>query len=356
VTTCGPNWRWIRYWAWPFGAQRKVALAEAAASSAVGLAVAQREEKERVRLLYVGFTRARDHIVLAARVRGKGPETEWLDELCDEAGPLIELPAADGATETGVLGVRGLSSDNKGAPSRVEFFTRVWKLGTGGDKPGRLAGSERTTWFARPEAADAVGARLPYRIAPSRAADEWMDVVVPTPREASSIGARLPLGDAKGVSWNTVGDAVHAFLAADVPSLTHAQRTACAERVLNAGGLLALLAPAALLRAGDQLRMWVDANWPGATWHREYPVSASIATTQGPRRVSGAIDLVLMTKDGAVVVDHKSFPGAPSQWMEKAREFAPQMGAYTHVLEAAGVKVVGQWVHFTLGAGVVCLA
>jgi ATP-dependent helicase/nuclease subunit A len=201
-----------------------------------------------------------------------------------------------------------------------------------------------------------VSARLPYRIAPSRAADEWMDVVVPAPREAVSIGDRLPLGDAKGVAWNTVGDAVHAFLAADVPSLTRAKRTACAERILKALGLLALLAPEALLRAGDQLRVWVDANWPGATWHREYPVSASVATTQGPRRVSGAIDLMLMTKDGAVVVDHKSFPGAPSQWMEKAREFAPQMGAYAHVLEAAGVKVVGQWVHFTLGAGVVRLA
>ena len=92
-----------------------------------------------------------------------------------------------------------------------------------------------------------------------------MDVVVPIPREASSIGDRLPLGDAKGVSWNTVSDAVHAFLAADLPSLTRAQRTACAERILNAAGLLALLAPEALLRAGDQLRMWVDANWPGAT-------------------------------------------------------------------------------------------
>jgi ATP-dependent helicase/nuclease subunit A len=347
--------RWIRYWAWPFGAQRKVALADVAASSAVGVAVAEREEKERVRLLYVGFTRARDHLVLAARVGGKGPEAQWLDELCDDAGRLIELPAADGVTETGVLGVRGLSGDKRGPASRVEVSARVWKLGAGGDKPGRLAGRERTTWFARPEAADALAARLPYRIAPSRAAEEWMDVVVPIPREASSIGDRLPLGDAKGVSWNTVGDAVHAFLAADMPSLTRAQRTACAERILNAAGLLALLAPEALLRAGDQLRLWVDANWPGATWHREYPVSASIATTQGPRRVSGAIDLVLMTKDGAVVVDHKSFPGAPSQWMEKAREFAQQMGAYTHVLEAAGVKVRGQWVHFTLGAGVVRL-
>jgi ATP-dependent exoDNAse (exonuclease V) beta subunit len=84
-------------------------------------------------------------------------------------------------------------------------------------------------------------------------------------------------------------------------------------------------------------------------------VSASIATEQGARRVSGAIDLLLMTREGAVVVDHKSFPGKSAQWADKAREFAPQMGAYAHILRAAGIDVVGQYVHFTVGAGVVRL-
>jgi hypothetical protein len=59
-----------------------------------------------------------------------------------------------------------------------------------------------------------------------------------------------------------------------------------------------------------------------------------------------------MTTDGAVIVDHKSYPGNPSTWSAKAREFAPQMAAYAHVLRAAGIDVVGQWVHFTVGAGV----
>jgi hypothetical protein len=62
-----------------------------------------------------------------------------------------------------------------------------------------------------------------------------------------------------------------------------------------------------------------------------------------------------MTTEGAVIVDHKSYPGAPSTWSARAREFAPQMAAYSHVLGAAGIKVIGQWVHFTVGAGVVRL-
>jgi hypothetical protein len=345
--------RWIRYWPWPFGQQAKVPLAEVAAASAVGRAVAEREDKERVRLLYVGFTRARDHVVVAARVGKKGAETEWLDELCDEAGtPLIELPATSGESDRGPIGVRGLE---QGKLLRRDVPARVWSLDTGGDPPARLAVTEQTTWFARPEGAGSAAVRLPYRIAPSRATEEWPEVNVPAVGEAESIGERLPLANAKGIEWDVVGDALHAFLAADLLSLTRERRVARAERILGAAGLFALLTPDALLRAGDQLRTWVEAKWPDATWHREYPVSAAIATSQGARRVSGTIDLVLMTKDGAIVVDHKSFPGPSVLWSLKAREFAPQMGAYSHVLRAAGVNVVGQWVHFTVGAGVVRL-
>jgi ATP-dependent exoDNAse (exonuclease V) beta subunit len=51
-----------------------------------------REIKERQRLLYVGFTRARDTLILAVRRRNK-LETAWLDELTDAAKkPLITLP------------------------------------------------------------------------------------------------------------------------------------------------------------------------------------------------------------------------------------------------------------------------
>ena len=84
-------------------------------------------------------------------------------------------------------------------------------------------------------------------------------------------------------------------------------------------------------------------------------MSASILTADGVRRVSGAIDLLLLTKEGAVTVDHKSFPGDSSRWKAKAAEYAPQMGAYARVLEAAGHVIAGQWIHFTVGAGAVKL-
>jgi hypothetical protein len=36
----------------------------------------------------------------------------------------------------------------------------------------------------------------------------------------------------------------------------------------------------------------------------------------------------------------------------KAGEFAPQLGAYAQALRAAGERVFGIYVHFTMGAGV----
>jgi hypothetical protein len=102
--------RWIHYWPWPFGAKKSLPLATYASDSPQGKDVALREEKERARLLYVGFTRARDHLVLAVPVRdnkgGPKPQTAWLDTLADSKGkPVLEVPteATDGTVAPCVI-------------------------------------------------------------------------------------------------------------------------------------------------------------------------------------------------------------------------------------------------------------
>jgi hypothetical protein len=235
----------------------------------------------------------------------------------------------------------------------LQVPARHWMLGVGEDPPARLPNADSHVWFARPGGTPAE--RPTYWISPSLAATDWPDLAVPKVGEATSIGERLPLGDAKGVGWDVVGDTVHAFLAADVAGLETQHRLDIARRLLGASSLEALLAPEALVRAGDQLRAWVESRWPGATWHREIAVTASVSTPQGTRRVQGTVDLLLETPEGVVIIDHKSFPGGASQWAAKVEEFAPQLAAYAHVLRAAGKPVLGSFVHFTIGASVVGL-
>jgi ATP-dependent exoDNAse (exonuclease V) beta subunit len=97
----------------------------------------------------------------------------------------------------------------------------------------------------------------------------------------------------------------------------------------------------------------VAERWPGAVWHREVPISASIDSAHGRRRIDGAIDLLLETPSGYVIVDHKSFPGRASEWEERALGYAPQLMTYARAVEMAGDNVVGTFVHFTIGGGVV---
>jgi ATP-dependent helicase/nuclease subunit A len=339
--------RWIRYWPWPFGSKKSAPLKEAAATSPEGVAISAREQRERARLLYVGFTRARDHLILTARITKTGYKTDWLDELRDEAGgPLVNLPAAT------QLEANDPEIAIGAAASALRVPARCWPL-SAPTIPADTSDEPPRTWFW---AGDSPTAERPsYWIAPSSAATTWPELQPPVVGELVTTGPRLPLGAGSRNEWDIVGNTVHAFLAADLPELTPAERVARATRLLTAAELQNVLAPSALLQAGDNLKTWIGKRWPTATWHREVPVTAAIATPSGSRRVQGIIDLLLELPEGVVLIDHKSYPGGRDSWQSKAAEFAPQFAAYAEALRLAGKTVFEQWVSFAIAGGAVRL-
>jgi ATP-dependent exoDNAse (exonuclease V) beta subunit len=339
--------RWIRYWPWPYGAQRKTRFSDVAAVSREGVAVALREERERGRLLYVGITRARDHLIFAARTGKQGPKTAWLDELCDDVdNPLLEFPRDVPSNEETRIGIRGVDG-------KIEHWSaRHWRL-SDADAPSLRSGAVFHRWITTPPTDPLT--RAPYFIAPSRAAADWPELGRLAVTEICSTDSRLPLGSHKGVDWDVVGSTLHAFLAADVPELNAAQRLEAATHLLEASGLLATLAPESLLKSGDSLRKWVASRWPDARWRREISVDALVGTSAGPRRIRGTIDLLLETPNGDVIIDHKSYPGAMNTWRERAQTFGPQLAAYAEALRAAGRAVAEHWVSFAIAGGVVRL-
>ncbi|HVW27364.1 MAG TPA: PD-(D/E)XK nuclease family protein [Polyangiaceae bacterium] len=196
---------------------------------------------------------------------------------------------------------------------------------------------------------------VPHWIAPSRAATDWPELATLTVVEVASTNARLPLGSHNGVEWDVVGDTLHGFLAADIPGLPPQLRLDIARRLLVSSGLLTVLTPESLVQSGDSLRSWVDARWPGAIWQREVSIDAIVATSRGRRRIRGTIDLLLDTPRGAVIIDHKTYPGAMNTWSDRAATFAPQLAAYSEALRAAGRTVSECWVSFAVAGGVVRL-
>ena len=335
--------RWIRYWPWPFGQQTTAPLAVAADASPEGQRVKARESRERVRLLYVGFTRARDHLVFAARrTKGKA-KTQWLGELCGGGGEsLIGLPvgAADGAV------------DSVGIAASTSVPARVWALSPAA--PARASEPPPPRRFARPaDLADRL-ARPAYWIAPSGAKDAWPELAgVARVGQIIPLAGRADLRRAGAIDWAQAGQALHAFFASEVyegvegvPADLRAER---ARRILDGASLAGHLGADWLLAASDALRAFIASRWPGAKAAHEIPLTAFLPGPLGRRRIEGTIDLLVDAGASVAVIDHKSFPA----WSEhacrtKAAELAPQLLAYRRALELLGKSVESQWFHFPL--------
>jgi ATP-dependent exoDNAse (exonuclease V) beta subunit len=338
--------RWIRYWPWPFGAQQAVPLADQAAQSPRGRAAEEQERKERARLLYVGFTRARDHLVIAARTGRNGPMVRWLNELADATGtPLLSFDeCSEDAKKLAIV---------LGGGKAVRLPTRLWALTAAAPAQARVTDDEPRR-FARPAT---VPDRPSYWIAPSRAAEEWPDLAPLTVGEFIRIHPPLAINARERPDWDVLGNAIHAFLAADVTGLSPDQRWERAERLLSSASLLGTISPASAIEASDALCAFVSVRWPNARWHREVPVSATVGLPNAARRVAGTIDLLLENEADLVIIDHKSFPAAHEAALRaRAAEFGPQLATYTHAANATGSKRVRScWIHFAVAGAMVAL-
>jgi ATP-dependent helicase/nuclease subunit A len=333
--------RWICYVPRPLaGRTKNLSLAAREADSAVGLAARQDERCERARLLYVGFTRARDHLILAARNKEGELETQWLDELRDGAGaPLLRLPSPGGSDASTSLAVAG---------TQIPVAARVWEIDPTQPETAPANDTAEVLTWRRPLPAPP---REPYWITPSNAVQCWPDLPAMRMDTIVRIGPPASVRRSGDVDWSAFGDTVHAFLAADRRGDDFVMRHERARRLLDACASRATLEPISLLAMSDALFAFVEARWPGATWHREIPICVQVAVGDAARRVSGSIDLLLETNDAYVVIDHKTYGNPDEAAVRKhAEQYLPQMAAYGAAIEALGGKRVAEyWLHLGMG-------
>lgn len=330
----GRELRWLPN---PYGKLTKgIVLKDRAVSSREGQALTERGQREHVRLLYVGFTRARDHLVLSAVRSGKS-STAWLDRLRDADGaPLLALPWDE-------PGLQEVQVAERSWPCRVQTQVAAkWASNTVDATAGDAGagGRARQRWFVRPDlgAGPDMAARVAQAIRPS--AQVLSDGEVVTQGEMVTLGPRLPLRvAAEGMAG--LGDAAHGFFAADVYGGV-AEPEAVAAELLDTYGVAGAVEPVALVKASTRFRRWMDGRelavrlpeWP-VRWVRE-----------DGRMLAGDVDLLLDRGDGWVLVDHKSYPGAVDASGAKMRAWAGQLRAYGDAVAAAtGRPVVEAWVH-----------
>lgn len=317
-----PDWssplaeRVLRYWPWPYGEQQKgVDLDVSAPASPQGVAAIAAEQLERTRLLYVGMTRARDHLALATT----GGALAWLGELQDDAGNALVADAGEAV-----------------AVATERFTARACPAVAALPADGE---TQREVDYGPPRAERVAHPPLRRRPSDAMMGDGVVEVTV-----TDSLGTRISLVGSPDLQL--FGEAIHRFLAADDVGAPRHTRTARAQAMLMRWGV-PQVAPADLVTIADRLHAFVGARFAGATTLREWPVHAE----DGLQVLSGRLDLLVDLGDGYAIIDHKSFPGSVALDEDRLRSFAGQVSAYAQAIQrVTGKTRFEYWVHQPIAA------
>ncbi|HEY4396338.1 MAG TPA: UvrD-helicase domain-containing protein [Acidimicrobiia bacterium] len=269
---------------------------------------------ERLRLLYVASTRARDHLLVSLHHK----RTERAD--CHAA--LLCEHAADAPAAVFELDV----DDDEPARSPWTPPPADGQEGEDGEEPG-----ERDRWIAARAALLARAAR-PATVAATALAKE-----LSVPADATDAGVEKdePVDDRpawrRGRAGTSVGRAVHAVLqTVDLATGDGLDATARAQAL--AEGIPQREAEIRALARSVLQSSTVRGAVTGGRYWREVPVAAVVDGVT----VEGFVDLLIETLEGLVVVDYKTDQTPTDEELDAAMErYRAQGAAYALALERA---------------------
>ncbi len=314
--------RRLRYWPWPYASQKKVAeIDDSVQQTSVYKEVAFQEQKELIRLLYVGTTRARDYLAFAVGVDKEGKNlTKWLDIMEDkDKKKILRLPTDFDNQNISIGSQRFAATLQKFEP---------FQQGAQNPDEGTYKTPVPHMNMEYPRA----------RLVPSEQKSDIGDAV--SICGVTSLGERIPLDGVPDMEL--LGEAIHSFLAVDNHLLGDAKRLEAAGQILLNWKVTAIK-PADLLEVSNRLHSHIERTYgAGCVWRTEWPIHLK----KENQKAKGWIDLLLETPDGLVVIDHKSFPGSKDRRQERALSYAPQLSMYREAVEkATGKSVIATMIH-----------
>jgi ATP-dependent exoDNAse (exonuclease V) beta subunit len=266
------------------------------------------------------MTRARDHLIVP--LPGKKPTGEWLESLDVDwlmpSGEQLTLP------------------DGTAIPTDFKEIEAP-------DGWSREASDYEARWVVPGEVARGL---LNLHVSPSSAEPAEGAVA----GDVIDLGDRMQLDGVKDVT--ALGQAIHGIIAAEINSPDD-EKGHRAARVLREWGFEESVDPLAAVQAAQRFIDWAKTTFDPVAWHVEHPV---IQVLESGQVVQGFIDLLLETKDGWVIVDHKATPRPRNEWKEIAEGYSGQLAMYqAAVEEASGKPVISMWIHMPVGGGVMPL-
>ncbi len=278
----------------------------------------QAEEHERIRLLYVACTRARDHLVVSLHRKRETGRTvaHRIAAECEAVESLWQPAQATGSAEhgsdEGPDGATAVTPRDRWLEEREELRREAVAPAVAATAVGGEVGESDEAGEEPPEAQEPL--EMPE-------APPWR----------------------RGRAGTSVGRAVHAVLqTVELDALARLDRAAeaqaAAEGIADRAGDVRRLARAAL--SAPVVR---EAIASGRVW-REVPVGVEIDGTV----LEGFVDLLFEASDGLTVVDYKTDRSDPD---EVARRYRLQGAAYAAALEEILGRGVARCVFVVVGEG-----
>jgi len=310
--------RTLRFWPWPFGQQKKLPLKDEIAISATGIKFQQLANEEAKRVLYVSMTRARDLLIFANQ-RSEAPDGSSLKTL-----DASWLTSPDDSHYITLPNGKKILSLPMPELKEATIITET---------------PEQLFWFETPVTYQEHLART---FNPSKADSPPMKVI-----NEVTLGQRIDVGSS--VDWATVGHAVHAAIALAFVNTSRPLVIKDVESILQGYQLSAHVSATALVSQINHLAAWIAQEWPGATALPEWPIEAILKNGQ---ILNGRIDLLIDAGAHWILIDHKSNPGARSNWAELANKHGGQLLAYKEAVENATGKPVKEiWIVLPVSGG-----
>lgn len=317
--------RFIHFWPYPYGQNKKVPAADDCENSQIGRAMDRGALEENTRLLYVTFTRARDMMVLvgAAKNPDAPPACAWLEEI-DASGKLwghVGMRNVGGVQVACELDQWDADAAQATPPAAAAQVLRYFE-------PGSPMEHARL-WFT-PSSAQAAG----FQVA-----------------AVETVGTRIAVQP--NVDFRDLGSALHGCIACATADSQQDITLDEVREILTRWGVKDAVDPAAALSQVQAFAAWWRAKWPGAVPEAEVPVEGRRADGS---IVRGQIDLLLKVAGGRVLVDHKADPRGVGGDERLAVAHGGQLNAYAQAVSAAtNEEVLERWLFLPVAAKAVRL-
>ncbi len=311
--------RSIRFWPWPYkstyGKRTGYKNFQDCCHSSEDFPLLDaRQRMESLRLLYVGFTRARDYLVIPFR---GGTEQCWL-KMVMEGGMEALGYKKDIVCDRTVKGNKIITTP---------FRLWVTSYDEVAEKVAPIE-KEVKVYAQRPEKV-----YDPYLVNPSGA----VEVEELTYRDSLTIHNSFTSVVNSYEEKTDFGSFIHRFLCAFHPSMTDGEAMVSMERIDKDEDFKKVHKE--LIQQARSFYNWIEKEFKGATIRKELPVMIE----QNGQLTVGVVDMVIDTETTVTIIDYKTFTGDDAALSARAKSFSGQVKTYMDVIAKGfpGKKIRG---------------